>query len=125
MTEPETRASRHAHRPTSRITKASLYWHLTQAPRPRLTDPNHNPIRTGGLIVVGILMGFGLGIEDLSTGGAWWVPLRGLAALAGAFLLIGLTIAYLGRPPTASKPSLVSKIRDKHHQRHQDKQGDQ
>lgn len=54
----------------------------------------------------------------------WYVPLRGLAAVAGAFLLIWLTIAYLGRPPTTSKPSLVSKIRDRHHDRNQERQAD-
>lgn len=122
-TERDSRAARHE-RPSSRMTPSSLLWQLTKAPRPRLTDPNHDPIRSGLLTLIGILMGFGLAAHDLSTGGAWWVLLRGLAVVAGAFLLIWLTIAYLGRPPTASKPSLVSKIRDRRHDRNQERQAD-
>jgi hypothetical protein len=86
-----------------------------------LTDPNRDQIRPGLLILIGILYGFGQAAHDLSTGGAWYVPLRGLAALTGALLLVWLTIAYLRRPPTASKPSLVSKIRDRDHDRKQGK----
>ncbi|EAP98074.1 hypothetical protein JNB_13958 [Janibacter sp. HTCC2649] len=89
-----------------------------------MTDSNHDPIRPSLLILIGILYGFGQAAHDFTTATPWWVLLRGLAALAGAFLLIWLTIAYLGRPPTASKPSLVSKIRGKHHDRKKERQAD-
>lgn len=124
MTERESRAARHAHRPASRLAWSSLYWQLTKAPRPRLTDPNHDPIRPGLLIVIGILYGFGQAAHDFAAGTPWYVLLRGLAALAGAFLLIWLTIAYLGRPATASEPSMVSKLRDRHHDRKHERQAD-
>lgn len=114
------RAARHAARPPSRMTLASLRWQLTQAPRRRLTDPNHDPIRPALMIVIGVLWGFGQFAHDVTTGTSWYVPLRGLAALAGAFLLIAVAVTYVRRPPTVSEPSLISRIRNKRHDRQRD-----
>ncbi|TPG17039.1 hypothetical protein EAH86_09695 [Pedococcus bigeumensis] len=114
QTQPETRAGRHSGMPSARLTPASLYWHLTKAPRRRIWDPENNPIRSGLLILIGILAAFGQAARDIANQAVWWAPFRGLAALIGGLVLIWGVIAYLGRPATASKPSLIAKFRSSH-----------
>lgn len=108
---PQTRAGRHRGMPSAQLTPASLYWYLTKAPRRRLWDPESNPIRSGLLILIGIGGAFGQAARDIANHAVWWAPFRGLAALIGGVLLIWGVIAYLGRPATASKPSLLAKYR--------------
>ena len=111
---PQTRAGRHSGMPPARLTPASLYWHLTKAPRRRIWDPESNPIRSGLLTLIGILAAFGQAARDIANQAVWWAPFRGLAAIIGGLVLIGAVIAYLGRPATASKPSLNAKFRPSH-----------
>lgn len=120
MTQPETRAARHRGQPPPRLTPSSLYWHFTKAPRRRLTDPNHDVIRPA-LLLLGLTIGaFGVAVHDIANPTVWWAPFRGLAALLGGLLLVWTVFAYLGRPPTLSKPSLVARVRKKHRDRHRD-----
>lgn len=110
-TDRGSRASRQGARPSPRITPKSLVWQVTRAPRPRLTDPHHDPIRPNLLIGIGVLAGFGQAARDFAQGGPGLVLLRGVFALIGAVLLVAFAVTYLRRPPTSSKPSLIAKAR--------------
>ena len=115
--QPETRAARHRGQPAPRLTPSSLYWHFTKAPRRRLTDPNHDVIRPALTLFALTVFAFGVAARDLTTQFPWYIPVRGLGALLGGLLLVWGMVAYLGRPPTLSKPSLVAKARQRHRDR--------
>ena len=119
-TPPESRAARHRGQPSPPLTPRSVYWYLTKAPRRRLTDPNQDVVRPA-LGIFAVTMGaFGVAAHDFMTQSPWYIPLRGLAALLGGLFLIWAVIAYLGRPPSVSKPSLAAKARQWHPSRTHD-----
>lgn len=120
MTEPETRAARHRGQPAPRLTPRGLYWHFTKAPRRRLTDPNQDVIRPALALFALTVFAFGVAARDLTTQFPWYIPLRGLGALVCGLLLVWGGVAYLGRPATQSKPSLIAKAREKHRGRTHD-----
>jgi hypothetical protein len=111
MTEQETRAGRHRGQPPPRLTPNSLYWYYTKAPRRMLTDPNQDIIRPALVILGVILAAFFAAVRDITTQYPWYVPVRGVGELLLGLLLVWMVIAYLGRPPTVSKPSLIARAR--------------
>jgi len=88
------------------------WWALTQAPRRRLLDPSSNP-RTGLLVMAAMVFLFGEGFTEVFGQVAWYIRLRGSAMVLAGFVILGLLVAYLGRPATIPpEPALWRVARD-------------
>ena len=97
VTTNQGRAPSHR-RPHVAFTVAGLRWRLTKAPRPRLTDPSVDLMRTGLLLAVLLVGALALAASDFLAPETWWQPLRGLVALGVTLTLVWVVVAYLKRP---------------------------
>lgn len=97
-TKPNGLEERGHRRPRDTRSVSTLYWRLTKAPRPRLTDPSVDLLRAGLFLSVALVGTLALAASDFLSPGAWWHPLRGLIALGAGVAMVWVVVTYVRRP---------------------------